>query len=281
MASSKGLKLALVQMKGSSDKTVNLKHAGDLVREAVKKYSPEIVCLPEFFNAPYNTKLFRTYAESIPDGTTSKFLSALAKELNVYIVGGSIPEIENEKLYNTCTFWSPRGQLVAKHRKMFLFNCDIPEIITFHESDALTAGDTLTTAKVDPATIAFGVCFDIHYPELWMKYRELGCNLIIIPSAFPIDYGDRYWEVYLRARAIDTQSYVTMISPARDTTAGYVSHGYTMMVDPFGKVVASAKEDEEIVYVELDFNLVDKARREIKLFDMRRKDLFDLVLKTE
>ncbi|XP_059621007.1 omega-amidase NIT2-like [Phlebotomus argentipes] len=281
MSSAKKLRLALVQMHGSADKNANLKHAGDLIRQAVTKYDPHIVCLPEFFNAPYQTNLFRTYAEPIPEGPTSNFLSSLAKELNVHIVGGSIPEIDNEKLYNTCTLWSPRGHLVVKHRKVHLFDLNVPEVIDFKESSALTPGDVLTMAKIDPACVGFGICFDIQFPDMWMKYREKGCNLMIIPSAFPVKYGDRYWELYLRARAVDTQSYVTMISPARNVNANYVSHGFTMIVDPYGNVVASAKEGEETVFAEIDFSLVEKARKEIKLFDMRRTDMFELVLKSE
>ncbi|XP_055716164.1 omega-amidase NIT2-like [Phlebotomus papatasi] len=280
MDSSKNMGLALIQMYSTADKMQNLHHAGELIREAVAKYNPHIVCLPEFFNAPYDTKLFRTYAEPIPEGITSNFLANLAQELNIHIVGGSIPEIDEEKLYNTCTFWSPRGSLVVKHRKVHLFDVNVPEVITFKESSVLTPGEFLTIAKVEPACIGFGICFDIQFPEMWMKYRERGCNIMIIPSAFPVKYGDMYWELYLRARAVDSQSFVTMISPARNVDAGYVSHGHSMIVDPYGKVIKSAKEDEEIIYVDLDFSLVDKARNEIKSFEMRRPDMFELVLKS-
>ncbi|GAB0092367.1 omega-amidase NIT2-like [Sergentomyia squamirostris] len=281
MSSGKNLRIALVQMQVGSDKKVNLKHAEDLIRATVAKNKPDLVCLPEFFNAPYETHLFATYAETIPDGETCKFLSTLAKELKVQLVGGSIPEKDGKNLYNTCTFWSAKGELLSKHRKVHLFDVDIPNIVTYKESAALSYGKHLSYADVTSGVKAgFGICFDIQFPEMWIKYREIGCNLMIIPSAFPLKYGDLWWELYLRARAVDTQSFVTMISPARDVNGNYVAHGYTMMIDPFGKVIASAKEGEEVVVIDLDFSLVEKARKEVKLFEMRRPDLFELTVKS-
>lgn len=114
------LRISLIQLKIGMNKTENVGHALNCIRKTVEKDQPKVVALPECFNSPYGTKYFNEYAENIPDGYTSQALSNIAKELNVYLVGGTIPERDDKdnKLYNTCTVWSPSGDLIAKYRKV-------------------------------------------------------------------------------------------------------------------------------------------------------------------
>lgn len=169
------MRLALVQLKGSKDKLANIQNASQKIREAVEQHKPRLVTLPECFNSPYGTKYFREYAETIPTGDTSQKLSELAKELGVYIVGGTIPEVgENNEIYNTCTVWSPGGKLIAKHRKMHLFDIDVKGDIRFKESETLSPGNQFTIMEVDGHKIGIGICYDMRFDEMAKIYRKAG-----------------------------------------------------------------------------------------------------------
>lgn len=175
----------------------------------------------------------------------------IAKELGVYLVAGSIPEIKNEKYFNTSTIWGPKGDLIATYRKMHLFDIDIPGEITFKESDALSAGNELTVFDVKDFKIGVGICYDIRFEELAKLYRKKGCNLLMYPGAFNMKTGPLHWELLARSRANDNQCYTALISPARDETASYVAWGHTMTVDPWGKVLQSSAACEDVFVTEL------------------------------
>lgn len=169
------MRLALLQLKGSKDKLANLNNASDKIRDAVKQYQPRLITLPECFNCPYGTKYFREYAENIPSGETSQILSDIAKELGVYIVGGTIPELsENDQIFNTCTIWSPEGKLLAKHRKMHLFDIDVKGGICFKESETLSPGNEFTIIEIDGHQIGIGICYDMRFEEMAKIYRKAG-----------------------------------------------------------------------------------------------------------
>lgn len=269
------MRLALLQLKGSKDKTANVSNALGKIEEAVKEHQPRLITLPECFNCPYGTKYFREYAESIPDGFTSKQLSKAASDHQVYIVGGTIPELgENESIYNTCTVWGPNGDLIAKHRKMHLFDIDVKGGIRFKESETLSAGNDFTTINVDGHKIGIGICYDIRFEEMARLYRNDGCEMIIYPAAFNMTTGPLHWELLQRARANDNQLFVVTTSPARDTTAEYVAYGHSMIVDPWAKVLKTADESEQIVAADIDFTLVEQVRQQIPVFSQRRVDLY-------
>ncbi|XP_058466170.1 omega-amidase NIT2-like [Malaya genurostris] len=275
-----GFRIALLQLKVGSNKTENVENALGKIRNAVQEHGARVVALPECFNSPYGTKYFSEYAEEVPTGETSQSLSAVAKELGIYLIGGTIPEkVDTEnKIYNTCTVWSPEGQLLAKYRKIHLFDIDIPGGITFRESDVLTGGNQLAVIPVDGAKIGIGICYDIRFDELARIYRNQGCDVLIYPGAFNMKTGPLHWELLARARANDTQSYVATISPARDKEAGYIAWGHSMVVDPWAKVVASAKEHEDIVLADVNLKTVDEVRAQIPIFRQRRTDMYETKL---
>lgn len=169
------MRLALLQLKGSKDKAANLANAAQKIELAVQQHQARLITLPECFNAPYGTKYFREYSESIPNGPTCQQISALAKKHGVYIIAGTIPEIaENDKIYNTCTVWDPAGNLMAKHRKMHLFDIDVKGGIRFKESETLSAGNDFTIIEVDGHKIGIGICYDIRFEEMARIYRNEG-----------------------------------------------------------------------------------------------------------
>jgi len=260
----------------SQDKGENIKRAVKLISDAKSKGASMIV-LPECFNCPYGTKYFPNYAEEIPNGETCRALSDVAKHHEIYLVGGSIPEKEGDKLYNTCTVWSPQGQLLCKHRKVHLFDIDIPGGIRFKESDNLSPGNSLTTFNMDNLKIGIGICYDVRFNEMAKLYRKKGVDMLIYPGAFNMKTGPLHWELLLRARAVDEQVYVAGISPAQDTAADYVAWGHSMVVDPWGKVVSQTEFAEDVVVADLELQEIKNVREQIPIYHQRREDLYDTI----
>lgn len=243
------LTIGCIQLKVGANKTENVARAINKIREAKSK-GAELISLPECFNSPYGSNYFPEYAEPIP-GETTNLLSQIAKELKITLIGGTIPERDGDKLYNTATIWGQNGELLAKYRKMHLFDIDIPGEITFKESDSLSAGDNLAMINVKDFKIGIGICYDIRFEELAKLYRKKGCNLLVYPGAFNMKTGPLHWELLARGRSNDNQLYTAVISPARDTEASYVAYGHSLCVDPWGKVLYQADADEEVFVVEM------------------------------
>ncbi|KAL2130060.1 hypothetical protein VTI74DRAFT_6936 [Chaetomium olivicolor] len=284
------VKLACVQLASGPDKTANLMHAADKVREAAAT-GAKIVVLPECFNSPYGCDHFPSYAETLlPSPPTAEqspsfhALSKMARDNGVYLIGGSIPELvttsttdggEKKTYYNTSLSFSPAGALLASHRKIHLFDISIPGKITFRESDVLSPGNDLTIIDLpEYGRVAVAICYDVRFPELAMIAARKGCFALIYPGAFNLTTGPLHWRLLGQARAVDNQVYVALCSPARDMTAGYHAFGHSLVVDPMAQVLVEAGEEEGIVVAELDGEKIEEARRGIPLRDQRRFDVY-------
>ncbi|OBZ84358.1 Hydrolase C26A3.11 [Choanephora cucurbitarum] len=275
-------KLALIQLGGvGPEVTKNLTHAREKIFEAAKN-GAQVVVLPECFNSPYGSNYFPEYAEPLINGESVTMLSAAAKEADVYLIGGSIPEREEStgKIFNTLTAYDPSGKMIAKHRKVHLFDIDVPGKITFKESDTLTGGDWLTHIDTKYGKIGVGICYDIRFPEMAMIAARKGCLAMIYPGAFNMTTGPLHWELLQRARAVDNQMYVAACSPARDLSASYHAWGHSTVVDPKGVVIATCEENETIVYADIDPKQVQEVRTNIPLYDQRRFDIYGDVSET-
>ncbi|KAH7108161.1 carbon-nitrogen hydrolase [Auriculariales sp. MPI-PUGE-AT-0066] len=287
----KPFRLALIQLGNvTANKPHNLAHARDMILRAVRDTpkKPDLVVLPECFNSPYGAQHFPQYAEEIgytpgkaydADKTSSesvKMLAQAAKEAGVWLIGGSIPERDaaTQKLYNTSTVYDPQGSLVALHRKVHLFDIDIPGKITFKESETLSAGSTPTTFETPFGKIGLGICYDVRFPELAMLAGRQGCVAMVYPGAFNLTTGPLHWELLTRARAVDNQIFVAMCSPARDMTAGYHAWGHTTVVDPMGQIMSTTEENEDIVYADIDPEVLRSARAGIPVTAHRRFDVY-------
>ncbi|XP_049641569.1 omega-amidase NIT2, partial [Suncus etruscus] len=265
-------RLALIQLQVSSIKSNNLIRACDLIREAATR-GAKIVSLPECFNSPYGTKYFPEYAEKIPGESTQK-LSEIAKECNIYLIGGSIPEEDAGKLYNTCAVFGPDGNLLVKHRKIHLFDIDVPGKITFQESKTLSPGDSFSTFDTPYCRVGLGICYDIRFAELAQIYAQRDCQLLVYPGAFNLTTGPAHWELLQRGRAVDNQVYVATASPARDDRASYVAWGHSTVVSPWGEVLAKAGTEETIVYSDIDLKKLSEIRQQIPIYSQKRSDLY-------
>ncbi|KAJ3723514.1 carbon-nitrogen hydrolase [Lentinula guzmanii] len=284
----KPFKLALIQLGNiSANKNDNLKHAREMILKAASG-KPDLIVLPECFNSPYGHVHFPVYAEKIgftpgepydigrSESESVKMLSSAAKECSTWLIGGSIPErdADSDNVYNTCTVYNPQGELIAYHRKVHLFDIDIPGKIKFKESETLTGGTTTNFFDTTFARIGLGICYDIRFPELAMISARQGCQVLIYPGAFNMTTGPLHWELLQRGRAVDNQIFFSMCSPARDTTAGYHAWGHSMVVDPMGKVLCEAEAGEQIIYTDIDPNVFEEARAGIPVTKQRRFDVY-------
>lgn len=268
-------KVGVCQLTVNEDKGTNIDNARAMIRRAAGE-GARLVVLPEMFNCPYQASKFPAYAETYPGGPTFKMLAAAAAEAKVYLVGGSVPERDGERIYNASFIFGPDGNLLGRHRKVHLFDVSLPGGITVQESSTLGAGEQITVVDTDLCPVGVAICYDIRFPELIRLMALRGAKIIVIPAAFNMTTGPAHWDLVYRARAVDNQVFVVAASPARDVKAGYVAYGHSMLVDPWGDVVARADEKEQVLLGEVDLERLDRVRRELPLMAHRRTDLYDL-----
>lgn len=259
-----------------STKKDNIYKAKEMICEAVDK-GAEIVVLPEMFNCPYNNKHFREYAEVYPSGETIRMLSSTAKEKNIYLIGGSIPEIDNNgKVYNSSFIFDNGGNLIGKHRKIHLFDIDVKGKIRFKESESLTAGNDLTVVDTKWGKIGVAICYDIRFPELARLMALQGAKMLFIPAAFNMTTGPAHWDILFKSRALDNQIYIIGVSPARNENYSYVAYGNSLVTNPWGEIVDKLGEKEGILISEIDLDFIDEVRESLPILSHRREDLYKL-----
>lgn len=264
------LKIALIQMHVAENKKENISNAKQFIEAAASK-GAKIAALPEMFNCPYSNIYFKEYAEEYPDGETIKMLSEEALKNNIYIIGGSIPEIDNEgKVYNTSYVFDNNGNLLAKHRKAHLFDIDIKGKITFKESDVLSPGNDITVFDTEWGKIGVMICYDIRFPEFARKMALSGVKAIFVPAAFNMTTGPAHWELSFRCRALDNQIYMFGISPARDESGCYVAYGNSIAANAWGEVIGKLEEKEDILFVDVNLDDIFEIRESLPLLKDRK-----------
>lgn len=261
-------------MRVVKNKQTNLSGAEVLIEKAAR-LGCQLVILPEMFNCPYSLELFSEYAESIPDGPTCTLLAQLASRHHIFLIGGSIPELgEMGRIFNTSTIFDPAGCMLARHRKLHLFDISIPERISFQESAAMSAGEESTIVTTSLAEIGLAICYDLRFPELSRRMTLAGADLLVYPAAFNTVTGPAHWEILLRARAIDNQVYIAAASPAPDPESSYQAYGHSMIIDPWGTVLAEAKDHPSVITALIDPAVITRVRREMPLLKHRRPQLY-------
>ena len=264
-------RLALCQIGGSPDKEANIAKADRYIREAAAN-GAQVIALPEMWNCPYSNDYFRKFAEPA-DGRCVQFMSEIAKELGVYLIGGTIAELEDGKVYNTCFCFGREGELLGRHRKVHLFDVDVG-VFRFMESDTLTAGDEVTVIDTEFCRIGVAICYDVRFPEWHRKMALAGAKLIVLPAAFNMTTGPAHWDLTMRARALDNQVYFAANAPARDENGVYVAYGNSCIASPWGDFIAHADEKEQIIYGDIDLDKVDAIRDQLPLLKHRRPELY-------
>ncbi|PYG87567.1 putative amidohydrolase [Ruminiclostridium sufflavum DSM 19573] len=256
------IRLGLCQMKVTGDKQYNLEKAARMIEEC-KDRNANIAVLPEMFTCPYGTQNFPLYAEELRDSETLSVISKAAEYNDIYVIAGSIPELDKERYYNTCAVFDRTGKIIGRHRKIHLFDIDIRKSISFKESDVLSCGNKVTVVDTEYCKIGIAICFDMRFCGLYSEMCKAGAKIIITPGAFNMITGPAHWELLVRARALDNQLFHAAVSPARDNKAGYIAYGNSMVCDPWGTVISRADENEQVIISEINLDLVDSIRKQI------------------
>lgn len=266
------LTVAQVQMRVTRDRAENIAAACRLIRRAAEQ-GAEFVMLPEMFCCPYENIAFRPYGEE-QDGPAQRALSALAAALGIWIVGGSIPELEENRVYNTSFVYDSTGRQVARHRKMHLFDISVEGGQTFRESDTLSPGGEITVFDTPWGKMGLCICFDLRFEELARLMALRGARVIFVPAAFNMTTGPAHWELLFRQRAVDNQLFTVGTSPARSESETYVAWGHSIVCDPWGSVLHQCGAEEEISITSLDLHRVESVRRQLPILRARREDIY-------
>jgi deaminated glutathione amidase len=253
------MKTAVIQFNATADKKKNIQRALYLVRRAIAG-GAEFILLPEAFNVRGKADSRRGYhdvAENVP-GMSLKPFMAEALRSKVHILAGSICEkIPNDKkAYNTSVLINAQGAIVARYRKIHLFDAVIGKKKT-NESKMFCPGGKNVLAKIGPWKIGLSICFDLRFPEQYRTYARQGAHILCVPSAFTKMTGQAHWEILLRARAIENQCYVLAPNQIGKDGKGIPSYGNSMIIDPWGTVLSRASGDkEEIIFARLDRKII-------------------------
>src|ERR1700723_2466725 len=261
---------AAIQMNAGPDKLANLERAERLVRVSAAR-GANLVALPEVFNWRGKRNEQAAAAETL-ESQSLPLMARLARELQIHIVAGSITEhvARASGCYNPSALIAPDGKQLAVYRKIHLFDVDLPGRVTVRESDAKLAGADVVTAATPLGAIGLSICYDLRFPELYRRLTFAGAQIIAIPSAFTFPTGEAHWETLLRARAIENQAYV--IAPAQFGTNvhGFSDYGNSMIVDPWGRVIGRASDQEGVVIAPVDLDYLARVRRELPALNHAR-----------
>lgn len=267
--------VAAIQMNSQENKELNVLKAERFIDEAVER-GATLVGLPEYFNFLGSDKERLAQAEPIP-GPTIERLATKAQSYGIYLHCGSIPEKGEraDKVYNTNVLLNPQGEIIAKYRKIHLFDIALAGQPSYQESATIQAGEEAVIVETDFAPIGLSICYDLRFPELYRRLAVQGAKIIFIPAAFTLYTGKDHWEVLIRARAIENQAYV--IAPAQVGTHGggkRACYGKSMIVDPWGTVLAKAPDKEGVIVADLDLDYLEKLRKELPSLTNRAARLF-------
>lgn len=267
------MKVAAIQMPTVKDKIQNIRTAGTYI-EKIKAENPDFVILPEMFCCPYQTENFPVYAEK-EGGPSWQAMSDYARKYHIYLIAGSMPEADDVgKVYNTSYIFDRDGKQIGKHRKAHLFDINVKNGQHFKESDTLTSGDHATVFDTEFGKMGVMICYDIRFPEFVRTMALDGARMIFVPAAFNMTTGPAHWELTFRARALDNQIYMLGCAPARDTQAGYISWGHSIVTDPWGKVMKQLDEKEGILIEEIDLDREDQIREQLPLLKHRKSEMY-------
>ena len=261
---------AVVQMSSGSDRASNLRRAAELVRDAAAR-DARLVVLPEVFAWRGLDGGDPTSAEAIP-GPTTETMSALARELGIFLCLGSILETVagDARRYNTSCLVDPSGSIIARYRKIHLFDVALPGRVAVRESATRLAGDEPVVVRTPLATLGCSICYDLRFPELYRRLAMDGAEVLLVPSAFTAPTGVAHWEVLCRARAVENQCFLLAPNQTGESPHGHRDYGNSMIVDPWGAVLARLGDDEGVAVAELDGAHLARVRRELPALEHRK-----------
>ena len=257
------MRLALAQIQIiPGNRPGNLKKAEDMITAAANQ-NADLVLLPELWSSGY--ELSQAAEHATANQQITKSISILACKYHIWI-GGSLLETQHGKIFNTFTLIDPQGNRHAAYNKIHLFRL-------MDEDRWLSAGSNPTITQLTCGKTGLAICYDLRFPEIFRRYTLAGARLILIPAEWPLVRID-HWRTLLRARAIENQLFIAAVNAVGDS-AGTVMGGHSMVVDPWGNIIAEGSpRNEHLVTAELDFDLIDQVRQTIPALTNRRPDIY-------
>jgi predicted amidohydrolase len=267
------VRAAAVQLNSTDNYDRNLEVAERLVRSAVAD-GAELVVLPEKWTVLGSPEAIRSFAQPL-DGPALSAAAGWARELGIFLVAGSVPEVvpDQEKLANTSVMFGPDGERRATYRKIHMFDVEVGDV-SYRESEIEQAGDRIELGDADGTKIGLTICYDLRFPELYRILALRGARVITVPSAFTERTGRDHWEVLIRARAIENQIFLVAAGQIGSAPPHYRSYGRSMIVDPWGVVLAQAPDTECFVSADLDFANQDETRESLPSLRHRRPEAY-------
>jgi len=258
------MRAALVQMRSGTDMARNLRDAVDMIREA-KAQGADFVSTPEMTNIlePDRPRLKALARPEAEDASVAAF-SALAKELGLWLNIGSLAlQGQGGRLLNRSLLFAPDGSLAARYDKIHLFDVDLPTGESLRESHSYEGGSRAVLAETGIGPVGLTICYDMRFPHLYRALAQAGAKIFTIPSAFTVPTGQAHWHVLLRARAIETGSFVLAAAQGGTHESGRQTYGHSLIVSPWGEVLAEAGTDPGIIVAGLDLAAADLSRARI------------------
>lgn len=266
------MRVGLVQINTQENRQHNVARAVALIGQAAAQ-GAELVALPECVTFLGRREHHAANAEAI-DGDTAQAFAAAAKRHGIWLHGGSIIEKTGQgKDYNTTLVFNPHGERVAIYRKIHLFDVDIAPG-SYRESDTYLPGEQIVTTDINGITLGLTICYDMRFPELYRCLALAGAKVIAVPAAFTAFTGKDHWEPLLRARAIENQCYI--IAPAQwgEHPVGRQCYGRSLIINPWGTVIAQAPDGEGVVVANLDMAELDRIRKSVPSLANRRPTVY-------
>ncbi len=260
------MKVSLIQMNSISDKAANIAAAKALIERAVVEENPDWVLLPEHFDWAGGTRADKLReAEIMPGGPAYAMCQNLAKTHGIFIHAGSMMEKipGEERIHNTTVVFDRQGRDIARYRKIHLFDVTTPDGASYKESAAVKPGDAVVTYDCEGVTVGCSICYDLRFPDLFQALAAKGAQMIALPAAFTLQTGKDHWEVLCRARAIETETYFCAAAQTGTFVSGNETrstYGHSLVVDPWGHVVAKASDGVGVVSARIDTALVARTR---------------------
>jgi len=268
------LRVACVQMTSGPERSANLEKAERLVARAAAT-GADLVGLPEKWDAIGDADVLFAAAEPLEDSEAVRAMADWARTHGITLVGGSIAERRGgrEKLSNTSVAFGPDGEILGVYRKIHMFDVEV-EGLAYRESEAQEGGDEPVVVRGEDWPIGLTVCYDVRFPELYRILALEGAELVTVPAAFTVPTGRDHWHVLLCARAIENQYYVAAPAQFGETRPGRPSYGRSLIVDPWGIVLAQAPDEETVISAELDRARLQDIREKLPSLKNRQADAY-------
>lgn len=267
------VRAAAIQLNSQDDVAENLAICRTLVERAAEN-GAEVVVLPENFAYLGPEVGKRAIAEKLgaTDAPIQKMLGDAARDRSLTIIAGGFPEMsgDGDRPYNTCGVFDKDGKLAAVYRKVHLFDVELPDGRKLQESEATSSGDDLCVIEAFGFRFGLSICYDLRFPELYRRLVDRGAEVLVVPAAFTLQTGKDHWHILLRARAIESQCWVIAAAQWGAHPKGRASYGHSMIIDPWGTIVAECSDRVGIVFADIDSDYLDRVRALVPSLRHRR-----------